>query len=139
MGILTGRRPRNTKIIVNTVTVRLDMGDDVRNLLVHLFIAVFSVLISAVVFNGNGVGKFIVGKEFAIAVVYVATGRCDRLILFYSQVIIFLIIGTADDLQDKKTGDQYARKQNHNSRQYTQTRRKYSIRQKIFYLLKQVF
>ena len=115
------------------------MGDDVRNLLVHLFIAVFSVLISAVVFNGNGVGKFIVGKEFAIAVVYVATGRCDRLILFYSQVIIFLIIGTADDLQDKQTGDQYARKQNHNSRQYTQTRRKYSIRQKIFYLLKQVF
>lgn len=75
---------------------------------IHLLLRSFLLLISAVVFNGNGVGKFIVGKEFAIAVVYVATGRCDRLILFYSQVIIFLIIGTADDLQDKKTGDQYA-------------------------------
>ena len=82
------------------VTVILHHVDQPVNILIHLSVFLGSGAV-IVILDGNGIGQFIIGQEFAVHVKDLASRTFDGLLLKYLQGKVVLIILTLHYLQHK--------------------------------------
>ena len=101
-----GRIKDDPEAVNDRITVGFNNAEDFVQYCVELFVFLASGIGCDRILNGYGIGKLIVCQQFAVAVVYVASGSGNLLSLADLKFIVCKVIFSSDDLQIEKPSDQ---------------------------------